>query len=716
MEDHFSDHSKKILQALNKQREDGKFCDVTLDVGGHCLNAHRSILACCSNFFHNAYGAGTSGEINLPESCSGVLGLLFDFIYTGELHLTQTNVSKVLSAAEELLIPDAIQACHHYQQKYVINERRSNETLCGQQTAERGLVKAPLNTTTQTGEIETFEGKVTNNDFNLLGKRSTRCNKKRKVALLTDKQNDKMRSLAVQKKSRDSLISYRSPSSKQLRKANKGDFGDSSEENCHECTNGNSDPRLEMGIIKLEDDEEDKNKSEMDHDYIPSGRHCKKRRKAGVLDNTRSVLGTSKRKTSDPSNRKNDPIECPTCHKKFLSKYYLKVHNRKHTGEKPFKCNKCGKCYFRKENLLQHEAKNCMTRTGVIYTCPECNQTFKGRIELRNHLVSHTGEMPFKCPSCPQQFMQKKDMQSHMIKCHGAPKPFPCSACSKCFLSRNDLHHHELSKHQGEKMFVCEECGHRASTRHGLQMHIKSKHRNERPYICEFCDRGFTQKGNLNVHLRTHTGEKPFQCHLCGKTFRIQASLDKHNRTHTGERPFGCEICSRRFTERGPLHRHMASKHQEGRPHDCNICGKTFKAIDQLRVHVGRHKGVRKFECSECGYKFTRQAHLRRHMDIHGRVENYSPRQRRLRNLIISNENVGDTEASAAPQTTGVHDEALPPPPVTTAKELTSQNIETRDLSAQQFLDNGNFHPEENVMPTLSGPDTCVEEITIVEI
>ena len=22
------------------------------------------------------------------------------------------------------------------------------------------------------------------------------------------------------------------------------------------------------------------------------------------------------------------PVECPTCHKKFLSKYYLKVHNR----------------------------------------------------------------------------------------------------------------------------------------------------------------------------------------------------------------------------------------------------------------------------------------------------------------------------------------------------------------------------------------------------
>ncbi|NWH31372.1 TZAP protein, partial [Chloropsis hardwickii] len=559
-------HSVRVLRELNRQRAAGQFCDATLGVGGREFRAHWPVLASCSRFFR---ARGPGGPVALPDGLADTFQLLLDFFYTGRLALTAHNRARLLAAAEQLGVPDAVALCRAFRPR----PRRA------------------------AGEVP---------------------------------------------------------------------------------------PRV-----------------------LPQLRQ----RRRPVRERHLRPCTAARPKKSPPAPRKAPgsrkgtavPVECPTCHKTFLSKYYLKVHNRKHTGEKPFECSKCGKCYFRKENLLEHEARNCMNRAEQVFTCSACPEVFKRRMELRLHMVSHTGEMPYKCSSCSQQFMQKKDLQSHMIKLHGAPKPHACSTCSKCFLSRTELRLHEAFKHRGEKLFVCEECGHRASSRNGLQMHIKAKHRNERPYVCEFCHHAFTQKANLNMHLRTHTGEKPFQCHLCGKTFRTQASLDKHNRTHTGERPFSCEFCEQRFTEKGPLLRHVASRHQEGRPHFCHICGKTFKAVEQLRVHVRRHKGVRKFECIECGYKFTRQAHLRRHMEIHDRVENYNPRQRKLRNLIIEDEK-------------DVMVVLQPPPELEVASaevivESLARGPLPEEVPAQKPCSNENFSPadviEQSLIITTTIPEDC---------
>ncbi|XP_047647252.1 telomere zinc finger-associated protein isoform X3 [Phacochoerus africanus] len=623
MDGSFVQHSVRVLQELNKQRERGQYCDATLDVGGLVFKAHWSVLACCSHFFQSLYGDGSGGSVVLPAGFAEIFGLLLDFFYTGHLALTSGNRDQVLLAARELRVPEAVELCQSFKPKTSVGQVPSGQS---------GLGKAgPRDVNNHLKEPAGLEEEVSRT----LGQ----VPRDQELSGSPSPQRPQL-GLPAQSES----PSFLRGKLKQALKLHPSE--DKEPEDCKvpprpfeaegvQLQGGSNEWEV---VVQVEDDGDGDYVSETETEAVPTRRKSNVVRKPCAAE---PALSAGSLAAEPAENRKGTavPVECPTCHKKFLSKYYLKVHNsRKHTGEKPFECPKCGKCYFRKENLLEHEARNCMNRSEQVFTCSVCQETFRRRMELRVHAVSHTGEMPYKCSSCAQQFMQKKDLQSHMIKLHGAPKPHACPTCAKCFLSRTELQLHEAFKHRGEKLFVCEECGHRASSRNGLQMHIKAKHRNERPYVCEFCSHAFTQKANLNMHLRTHTGEKPFQCHLCGKTFRTQASLDKHNRTHTGERPFSCEFCEQRFTEKGPLLRHVASRHQEGRPHFCQICGKTFKAVEQLRVHVRRHKGVRKFECTECGYKFTRQAHLRRHMEIHDRVENYNPRQRKLRNLVIEDE------------------------------------------------------------------------------
>ena len=125
-----------------------------------------------------------------------------------------------------------------------------------------------------------------------------------------------------------------------------------------------------------------------------------------------------------------------------------------------------------------------------------------------------------------------------------------------------------------------------------------SVHENLRPHICPTCGKTFKLKQFLKNHLLIHenNGEglsttakkKEYICEKCNKTFRDKSNLNCHIRgVHEGERNLVCTYCGKAFFQPHDLKRHVEMKHERPnlREYNCDICDKSYKTKEYLKLH-----------------------------------------------------------------------------------------------------------------------------------
>lgn len=139
-------YSSTTCDILSELRTSGEYADVVLRTDDRRLfQAHRAILCCraesnrslaarslaaCSSFFRALFTNGMNETNDRTVDIHGVQGdimeLILDYIYTNELKLDESNILRVLPAANQLQVLGLFSTCEDY-----LNERLSPENVLG---------------------------------------------------------------------------------------------------------------------------------------------------------------------------------------------------------------------------------------------------------------------------------------------------------------------------------------------------------------------------------------------------------------------------------------------------------------------------------------------------------------------------------------------------------------------------------------------------------
>ncbi|XP_055304310.1 zinc finger protein 37 homolog [Sitodiplosis mosellana] len=114
------------------------------------------------------------------------------------------------------------------------------------------------------------------------------------------------------------------------------------------------------------------------------------------------------------------PYRCDRCGKRFTNAASLMKHAAAHIEDFPFHCRICFRGFSLKSKKEAHE-KQCQKRRYECHLCKKFVDHIKTRLKI--HMRKHTGEKPFRCEICMMRFSYKMSLKGHLNTIHARINP-----------------------------------------------------------------------------------------------------------------------------------------------------------------------------------------------------------------------------------------------------------------------------------------------------
>lgn len=299
------------------------------------------------------------------------------------------------------------------------------------------------------------------------------------------------------------------------------------------------------------------------------------------------------------------------------------------------------KVEFRLEETGQSDKSSATLKQTLDdqYSCSECNQSFSRKIQLQNHVKTHSlkdqqssntdDEHGTDYSSATSAATSKQSIPANKATDDSVQLP-QCDVCHKTFSEKRKLWNHKRF-HQ-PKNHVCQVCKTSFSDKWSLKIH-ENKH-NQSSQIKKAKPKDKIRERNKRSKLRSQAGG-PFKCDLCPMIFLYDHSVPAHMRKVHEPKKYACE-CGDKYATRSYLLKHIQrrnkgvtteTEHKESPTNEsqpssfpCSNCDKVYSSAIGLWNHC-RYVHKKQHVCSMCSISCESEENLARHIKLKHNLE-----------------------------------------------------------------------------------------------